>query len=301
METLIKHLDLSLADFSPVLIRSYLFSPDMNVPKGKKLDYRLVDHYEFELILESSGGMYVDDIENPLIKGDIVFRRPGQTTQGILPYKCYAIIFDLTNDSESTGVSSGAGTSKEDPALHALISYKNTVLDKIPLIFNTSYIEKYIPLFNIIMEEFINPTEASELIFKINILQIINMLYHEVSSSMEISSMLMMGQYSYIRKALEYIRQNWNKPLNLDILSLKSGVSKNHFLKVFTKVMNLTPNDYITKLRIDKAKQLLAMTNDPINLIAIHCGYDNIPYFSYLFKRKVGISPNEFRRKYSYY
>lgn len=289
MEPIIKHVDLALSELSPILSNSYLFSPDMTQPKGRKMDYRLIIHYEFELILESHGGMMVDDIEYPLSKGDIVFRRPGQTTQGILPYKCYAIIFDITNNNENP---------IDNPTL---ISYNNPIFDAIPLIFNTNYIEKYIPLFNIIMEEHINPTSTSEIIFKINILQIINMLYHEISASMEITSMVMMGQYGYIRKALEYIRVNWNKPLNLDILSYESGVSKNHFLKVFTKVMDMTPNDYITKLRLDKAKQLLAMTNDPVNIISMNCGYDNIPYFSYLFKRKIGVSPVEFRKKYSYY
>lgn len=290
MEPVIKYLNLELSDFSPTLSNSYLFNPDMSQPKGRKLDYRLIYHYEFELILESHGGMLVDGLEYALTKGDIVFRKPGQTTQGILPYKCYSIIFDIANPSDEI--------SKET---NSIICYKNQVLDAIPLIFNTSYSEKYIPLFNLIMEEHINPSVTSDIIFKINILQIINMLYHEITASMEIDSMLMMGQYGYIRKALEYIKSNWNKPLTLDLLSLKSGVSKNHFLKVFTKVMSMTPNEYITKLRLDKAKQLLAMTNDPINIISMNCGYDNIPYFSYLFKRKIGVSPVEFRKKYSYY
>jgi AraC-like DNA-binding protein len=150
------------------------------------------------------------------------------------------------------------------------------------------------------LKEHINPSSTSEIVFKINILQIINMLYYEITNSKDLGYMPVMGQYKYIRKALEYIESNWNNDINLNKLSMNSGLSKNHFLKVFTRATDLTPNEYITKIRMEKAKQMLAMTSTPINTIAINCGYDNIPYFSYLFKRKNGITPNEFRKKYSY-
>jgi AraC family transcriptional regulator len=292
METAIKYIDIPLSDFSPVLISSYLFNPDMSQPRGRKFERRLIEHYEFEFILESHGGMMSNDKEYDLVPNDIVFRRPGQTTQGLPPYKCYAIIFDITGDYEKKDNNDNSKT---------VVSYKNPVLDLIPLIFNTRYSEKYIPLFNFIMKEHVNPSHTSDIVFKINILQIINMLYYEITNSLEIGSMPMMGQYKYIRKAIEYIKANLNNDINLDELSSNSGLSKNHFLKVFTKALNITPNEYITKIRLEKAKQMLAMTTTPINVISINCGYDNIPYFSYLFKRKIGITPNEFRKKYSYY
>jgi AraC family transcriptional regulator len=291
MQSAIKYIELPLSSFSPVLINSYLFNPDMSQPRGKKFDRRTIEHYEFEFILESNGGMMLNDVEYDLVINDVVFRRPGQTTQGLPPYKCFAIIFDITHDY----------TREDNNVRSEIISYKNAVLDSLPLIFNTHYPEKYVPLFNFIMKEHINPSNTSDIIFKINILQIINMLYYEITNSFEIGAVPLMGQYKYIRKALEYINANWNNDINLDALSSNSSLSKNHFLKVFTKALTLTPNEYITKIRLEKAKQMLAMTTTPVNEIAIHCGYENIPYFSYLFKKKIGITPNEFRKKYSYY
>lgn len=292
MDILIKYIDLPLSSFSPTLISSYLFNSDMDQPRGKKFDLRVIEHYEFEFILESRGGMMVNDKEYDLFPNDIVFRRPGQTTQGMPPYNCYAIIFDIASETHTPSL---IDKSK------VITSYVNPILDDIPLIFNTNFREKYVPLFNFIMKEHINPSLTSDIVFKINILQIINILYYELTNSLEIGSMPMTGHYKYIRRALEYIKLNWNRGITLDELSNNSGLSKNHFLKIFTKALNITPNDYITKLRLEKAKQMLAMTTQPINAISINCGYDNIPYFSYIFKRKIGMTPNEFRKKYSYY
>lgn len=292
MDFLINNVDLPLSSFSPTLISSYLFSPDMTQPKGKKLEYRLVENYEFEFILESHGAMMLNDKEYPLAPNDIVFRRPGQTTQGILPYKCYAIIFKIDHENQKNFNPEGQ---------KILTYYTNPLLDSIPLIFNTPYSEKYVPLFNLIMKEHINPSVTSDIVFKINILQILNLLSYEITNSIELGSVNILGQHTYVRKALEYVKNNWNQEISLDALANNSGLSKNHFLKIFTKALKLTPNDYITKIRLEKAKQMLAMSSDPINVIAMNCGYDNIPYFSYLFKRKIGLSPVEFRKKYTYY
>ena len=157
MEATIKYIDLPLSDFSPVLIRSYLFTPDMSQPRGKKYELRLVEHYEFEFILESLGGMMSNDKEYDLVTNDIVFRRPGQTTQGLPPYNCYTIIFDIIGKNQKKDYTDNSKT---------LVSHKNPVLDAIPLIFNTQYSEKYIPLFDFVMKEHVNPSATSDIVFK---------------------------------------------------------------------------------------------------------------------------------------
>jgi AraC-like DNA-binding protein len=69
---------------------------------------------------------------------------------------------------------------------------------------------------------------------------------------------------------------------------------------LFTKTMNITINEYITILRLEKAKGCLVTTDSSISEIALECGFENIPYFSYVFKRRVNVSPSQFRKKYRY-
>jgi len=64
--------------------------------------------------------------------------------------------------------------------------------------------------------------------------------------------------------------------------------------------MNITPNEYITRLRLDKSKELLVKTGLPVYEVALQCGFENIPYFSYVFKKYLNVSPGEFRKRHNY-
>jgi transcriptional regulator GlxA family with amidase domain len=59
--------------------------------------------------------------------------------------------------------------------------------------------------------------------------------------------------------------------------------------------MGVTPNNYILKLRLDKAKYLLATTNMAIADIGCECGFLDNVYFSYVFKKKEGIQPSQYK------
>ncbi|MEN8905688.1 MAG: AraC family transcriptional regulator [Clostridiales bacterium] len=283
MKKNIVYTDLSSKNLSPVIKSSYLFCPDPEIYKRKILEDRQVNNYEIELILESNGSMIIDDKNYKIKENDIIFRKPGQTTQGILPYKCYAIIFEMTNKKNSD-----------------LTQYKNEIIDKIPQMFTTKYPNRYIPFFDTILKEYINPTSASAILFKINILQILYLMHLEINSPYLENSITNSGYHTSLKKALEYVNNNWNKSFSIDDIAKHSNLSKNHFIKIFTKSIGKTPNNYLTDYRIQKAKELLAMTNLSIIEVSLKCGYDNIPYFSFLFKKKTSTSPSEFRKIHTY-
>lgn len=286
--------EFDIKQFNPKVLESYLFTRGMTYQKGSRLPGRYVYDYELEFFVESDGGMYIDDKYYPVGKGDVVFRRPGQYTQAIMPYCCYMICFDP------------AGTAQKDPDTYDfskksyyLKYYKNPIIMDIPSVYKPVSQEKCLNLFDSVLKEFINPTETSVLLMKAYVLEILDLLYKEIKNPL-LNTANPDASNSAVKKAVKYIRSNLDQRLDLKILGEVAGFSPNHFHKIFHEAMGITPNSYITKLRMEKAKELLVTSVLPVYQIAVDCGFENIPYFTYIFKKQIGICPAEFRKMHSY-
>ena len=103
------------------------------------------------------------------------------------------------------------------------------------------------------------------------------------------------GKHDIIDDIIDIIKSNPKKNYSLDDLSLLSGYSKNHFLRLFKNKTNMTPINFIISNKIHHARHLLSTTAMSINEIADAIGYSNLTYFSKQFKTIVGISPNKYR------
>ena len=99
-----------------------------------------------------------------------------------------------------------------------------------------------------------------------------------------------------IEKTAAEIRNNFHRKINLAEIIAKSGLSYMQFSRRFKVATGLSPSNYITSLRIDKAKHLLANTKLKINEISTACGFENEYYFSNFFKKHIGFSPLTFRK-----
>lgn len=75
------------------------------------------------------------------------------------------------------------------------------------------------------------------------------------------------------------------------------GVSRWHMTRVFKNSTGMTPIEYKNSIRIGMAKMLLENTDMSISEVGIACGFSSTTYFSYRFKRTVGISPLMYRRE----
>ena len=105
------------------------------------------------------------------------------------------------------------------------------------------------------------------------------------------------GQHNHvIRQAKEYIEQHYAKPdLSLNDVAAQANLSASHFSAVFSQETKQTFKEYLTELRINKAKELLRMTTLRSADIAYQVGYNDPHYFSSVFKKNTGLSPIEFR------
>jgi two-component system response regulator YesN len=100
-----------------------------------------------------------------------------------------------------------------------------------------------------------------------------------------------------IRPAINYIDANFDKPMSLEDIARASYMSVSRLAHVFKEQMGITLIDYLTGVRIERAKQLLLATAQNCTEICFQSGFNNQSYFTRTFKRLVGATPRQFRVK----
>jgi two-component system response regulator YesN len=105
------------------------------------------------------------------------------------------------------------------------------------------------------------------------------------------------NQYAgMIQRAKEYITQHYLDPeLSLNQVANQVNLSPSHFSAVFSQECGTTFKEYLTEIRIRKAKELLRTTAHRSNEISYQIGYNDPHYFSHVFRKATGLSPREFR------
>lgn len=103
------------------------------------------------------------------------------------------------------------------------------------------------------------------------------------------------GTNQYISAAVKYIDNNINQKITLDELAEEVHLSKYYLSHLFQQIMDISPNRYIIERRIRYAKTLLISSSLTIAEIAREAGFDNAMYFSNIFKRRVGMTPKNYR------
>lgn len=101
-----------------------------------------------------------------------------------------------------------------------------------------------------------------------------------------------------VLSARQFLAQNFTDPnLMLQDAAKAAGMSNSRFSTVFAQEMGVTFTEYLTGLRMGKAKELLRATSLRSSEISSAVGYSDRHYFSYLFKKNTGMTPSEFRKE----
>ena len=124
-------------------------------------------------------------------------------------------------------------------------------------------------------------------------------VFYEIISAMQVyeKRYLASEQRERLDRAYEYIRKNY-RSVKFDYRALchTCGIrSYSYFCDIFTAKYHMTPSKLVTKFKIDDAKELLITQSYSITKIAECCGFENMYYFSSVFKRVVGQSPKQYR------
>jgi len=104
------------------------------------------------------------------------------------------------------------------------------------------------------------------------------------------------GPTQVIQGSIEYIKSHLKEDLSRDILARKASLSSSYFSILFKKYAGYSPTQYVTKIRIDRAKELLRSSRLPIRGIASEVGITDSFYFTRVFTKEVGMSPRDYRK-----
>ena len=96
--------------------------------------------------------------------------------------------------------------------------------------------------------------------------------------------------------ATDYIYANYSTDVSLDELARVSCLSKFHFLRLFKLMFRQTPHQFVSAIRIEKAKRILQTGRLDVKTVASQTGFDNASSFSRMFRNQTGVSPNQYRQ-----
>lgn len=103
------------------------------------------------------------------------------------------------------------------------------------------------------------------------------------------------GQATHVKKAIAYIEEHLGGDVGLQQVAKHVHLHPNHMSEVFKKETGMTFGDFVTRQRMRRAMEILSVSPSKISEVAAQVGYDDVKYFSQLFKKFTGRTPSEFR------
>lgn len=104
---------------------------------------------------------------------------------------------------------------------------------------------------------------------------------------------------SMILKAQKYLEDNFIHRISMPEVASTAGLEERTFNRRFKRATGDTPTGYIQNLRIEAARRMLETTREPVDSITREVGYENPSSFRRLFKQNTGLSPSEYRQRFS--
>jgi AraC-like DNA-binding protein len=100
--------------------------------------------------------------------------------------------------------------------------------------------------------------------------------------------------YRRIVQAKLFIDKHYAERIDLSQIADEAFFSRFHFMRLFKQAYGKTPHHYLTQVRLDKARELLAQGN-PVTKVCYQVGFDSPASFANLFKRRAGASPSAYQ------
>ncbi len=139
------------------------------------------------------------------------------------------------------------------------------------------------------------PLASNELHRAAVLMEIFSILIREKEKMKEPGS-ASVEEPDFVRMAIRYISQNYDKNIRIHDLASQLGVSRSYLSSCFRKSVGCSPQTFILNLRMERAGSLLRTTTLPVNIISAAVGYQDQLAFSKIFKQFYGVSPRDFRK-----
>ncbi|MDQ5978798.1 MAG: hypothetical protein QG602_1772 [Verrucomicrobiota bacterium] len=103
-----------------------------------------------------------------------------------------------------------------------------------------------------------------------------------------------------VLRTIRFMREHLGRPIPLEELARTAGLSLPHYSATFKRQMNCSPGEFLIRLRLQKACERIESTDDTIAQIADAVGFGDPLYFSRIFRRHLGVTATEYRRRTDY-
>lgn len=219
----------------------------------------------------------------------------------------YVSVLRLPDNLENRFVNSfSLGDTKN---INQLLDAQFTELSKENLLYPSIVKEKFKYIFSNILSNFRNSfweykdKFLQELCAKIDSSKNFSDLKYALQSATDeisavISDISKNANSHIVQSSINYIISNLSSDLSLEAVANRFAFSSNYFSKIFKDTTGMSYIEFLLQQRIEKAKQLLRETNLKIYSVSLQVGYDNVGYFNRIFKKRTGLSPEEYRRLY---
>lgn len=232
---------------------------------------RKTSMFEIELPIEDGGISYIDENSKRINSNMIICAKPGQVRHTKFPFKCYYVHM----------------------IIHSGSLYDSLMC--IPDFFETDKSDLYKSIFVKLMKHYSALSDSEEIILQSLLLELIYTIRKD--SILKNKNGSFTNNYSMVEKSLSYIKEHITDDLSLEKVAKAMSFSPIHFHNTFKAAVGKTLRDYIEEQRIKKAINLLLTTNNSLTQIAYECGFSSQSYFSYVFKRRMKMTPREYAQE----
>ena len=150
-----------------------------------------------------------------------------------------------------------------------------------------------------IYQEWNERKEGYPLMIKANVLRILTMLIRAYQDETKSGEMLKEKKNAMKRleQAFTYINDHYCEKITLEEVAASVYMSSNYFSSYFRRVANISFSDYVTRLRVNRAREMLRENGANVTEIAMECGFNNISNFYRLYKKHMGKTPGDEKSK----
>lgn len=261
-----------------------LCSPEMSVPETSYHCHE--DFIELSFVTSGSVDYLIEGEKYTLKKGQVVVSNPGVYHKELFDSNtnCRELHIGLTNLSLFSNIKKNfidVGSKN----IITLSKYKDEILKN---------------CFEII-EEQKNHTQTSPFMLKSLVMKLLILLHRELNEDIANLNSKEFSFKSREKKSLvesisKYLNENYTDDISLYTLSKNMYLSPVYISKIFKEITGNSPINYLILIRLSKAKELLEDSKLSIKTIAKMVGYNDPYYFSKLYKKYYGISPNKVRK-----
>ncbi len=130
-------------------------------------------------------------------------------------------------------------------------------------------------------------------------IQIVFQLLRDLGSDYTTNKSKLSKDNKYINKAIQFMQEYYSANISINDICNLIYLSPCHFKRVFKDYTRQTPYQYLMRIRLEKAKEILREKDCSMEEVAKLCGFVNSGHFSTVFKRNIGMSPSEYRKQHA--